>query len=293
MLSRRRCSWTPRRSPTWPRPCSGWRAGSTSASPRFAPRAGAHRSSSCTTTMGAGVYTHALARCLDPDRPFYAVHLHGLDGPALPTTVKAIAANRLQAVRDARPHGPYVLGGHCNGGLIALEMARQLRAEGERVEAVVMIDTRAPALGRRALHGASDVARPAARPAAGCPRRALPARRSRLGRNGRVDPLLSEPARDPEAGRHAGPDGFPGAQAGRYGPALRSGAREPPEVARRSGQPLTHPRSPSLGRHSGAPSGATCRRGMRAWSPCSGRSSFRRIGRISAGGSSSRASRLA
>ena len=50
-----------------------------------------------------------------------------------------------------------MLGGHCNGGLIALEMARQLRAEGERVEAVVMIDTRAPARGRRALHGASDV----------------------------------------------------------------------------------------------------------------------------------------
>ncbi|MFI5324696.1 MAG: amino acid adenylation domain-containing protein, partial [Candidatus Rokuibacteriota bacterium] len=106
---------------------------------------------------GRGVYTHALARCLDPDRPFYAVHLHGLDEPALPTTITAIAANRLQAVRDVRPHGPYVLGGHCNGGLIALEMARQLRAEGERVEAVVMIDTRAPALGRRALHGASDV----------------------------------------------------------------------------------------------------------------------------------------
>ena len=106
---------------------------------------------------GRGVYTHALARCLDPNRPFYAVHLHGLDEPALPATVEAIAANRLQAVRAARPHGPYALGGHCNGGLIALEMARQLRAEGERVEAVVMIDTRAPALGRRALHRASDV----------------------------------------------------------------------------------------------------------------------------------------
>jgi len=105
---------------------------------------------------GRGVYTHALARCLDPNRPFYAVHLHGLDEPALPATVEAIAANRLQAVRDARPHGPYVLGGHCHGGLIALEMARQLRAEGERVEAVVMIDTRAPALGHRALHRASD-----------------------------------------------------------------------------------------------------------------------------------------
>ena len=106
---------------------------------------------------GRGLYTHALARCLDPNRPVYAVHLHGLDEPALPATVEAIAANRLQAVREARRHGPYVLGGHCHGGLIALEMARQLRAAGERVEAVVMVDTRAPVLGRRALHRASDV----------------------------------------------------------------------------------------------------------------------------------------
>ena len=106
---------------------------------------------------GRGVYTHALARCLDLDRPFYAVHLHGLDEPTRPATVEAIAASRLEAVRAVQPHGPYALGGHCNGGLIALEMARQLRAEGERVAAVVMIDTRAPALGRRALQRASHV----------------------------------------------------------------------------------------------------------------------------------------
>jgi amino acid adenylation domain-containing protein len=104
---------------------------------------------------GRGVYTYALARCLDADRPLYAVHLHGLAGPALPPTVEAIAADRLRAVRAARPRGPYVLGGHCYGGLIALEMARQLQAEGERVEAVVMVDTPAPGFGLRALHGAS------------------------------------------------------------------------------------------------------------------------------------------
>ena len=105
---------------------------------------------------GRGLYTHALARALDPDRPFYAVHLHGLAHRALPATVEAIAADRLLAVRAERPHGPYVLGGHCHGGLVALEMARQLRAEGERVEVVVLVDTRAPGLALRALHRASD-----------------------------------------------------------------------------------------------------------------------------------------
>jgi amino acid adenylation domain-containing protein len=106
---------------------------------------------------GRGLYTHALARCLDSDRPFYAVHLHGLDEPGCPTTVEAIAASRIQAVRAARRHGPYVLGGHCHGGLIALEMARQLQEAGEHVELVVMVDTRAPSRGFRTLRRASNV----------------------------------------------------------------------------------------------------------------------------------------
>jgi len=105
---------------------------------------------------GRGLYTHALARALDPDRPFHAVHLHGLARRELPTTVEAIAADRLVAVRAECPHGPYVLGGHGEGGLVALEMARQLRAEGKRVESVLLVDTRAPGLAVRALHRASE-----------------------------------------------------------------------------------------------------------------------------------------
>jgi amino acid adenylation domain-containing protein len=105
---------------------------------------------------GRGLYTHALARALDPDRPFYAVHLHGLARRELPTTVEGIAADRLLAVRAACPHGPYVLGGHGEGGLVALEMARQLRAEGERVESVLLVDTRAPSLVLRTLHRAAE-----------------------------------------------------------------------------------------------------------------------------------------
>jgi amino acid adenylation domain-containing protein len=105
---------------------------------------------------GRGLYTHALSRALDPDRPVYAVHLHGLATRALPVTVEAIAADRLRAVRAVRPHGPYVLGGHCYGGIVALEMACQLAAEGERVDAVVMVDTPAPRRRVRVAHRASE-----------------------------------------------------------------------------------------------------------------------------------------
>ena len=105
---------------------------------------------------GRGLYTHALGRALDPDRPVYAIHLHGLGTRPLPDTVEAIAADRVRAVRAAWPRGPYVLGGHCYGGIVALEMARQLRAAGQRVEAVVMIDTPAPAWRAQLLHGATS-----------------------------------------------------------------------------------------------------------------------------------------
>jgi amino acid adenylation domain-containing protein len=109
---------------------------------------------------GRGLYTHALARCLDPDHPFHAVHLHGLDELASPVTAEAIAANRIQAMRAVQRHGPYVLGGHCNGGLIALEMARQLHEAGEHVDLVVMVDTRAPSRGFRTLRRVSNVLNP-------------------------------------------------------------------------------------------------------------------------------------
>src|SRR5215813_2368411 len=103
-----------------------------------------------------GLYTYNLARCLHPDRPVYTIHLHGLVTHSLPDTVEAIAADRLRAVRQVRPHGPYALGGHCFGGLVALEMAHQLRAAGERVEVVALIDAPAPRRGRRAFHGTID-----------------------------------------------------------------------------------------------------------------------------------------
>jgi thioesterase domain-containing protein len=44
-----------------------------------------------------------------------------------------------------QPQGPYRLGGWSMGGVVAYEMARQLRAAGEEVEKLVLIDSRNPA----------------------------------------------------------------------------------------------------------------------------------------------------
>ncbi|HEY7944242.1 MAG TPA: amino acid adenylation domain-containing protein [Casimicrobiaceae bacterium] len=121
---------------------------------------------------GGGFFTHKLARALGDDQPFYAVHPHGLIDTAVPDTIEAMAAERLPAVRAARPRGPYVLGGHCAGGMVALEIARQLVREGEEVVCVVMIDTVAPQPPKLVFPGISvgaELPRPRRRNAARSP----------------------------------------------------------------------------------------------------------------------------
>lgn len=94
--------------------------------------------------MAGGFHSHALARQLGPDQPVYVVHPHGLADRSIPTTIEAMAADRLRALRALCPHGPYVVGGHCNGAFVAFELARLLLGEGERVPAVIVVDAVAP-----------------------------------------------------------------------------------------------------------------------------------------------------
>ena len=84
---------------------------------------------------GGGFYCLRFARALGPEQPFYAVHPLGFDGRPAPPTIEAMAAAHLETLRAAQPHGPYRLGGYCNGGLVAYETARLLCAAGETVEA--------------------------------------------------------------------------------------------------------------------------------------------------------------
>ncbi len=86
-----------------------------------------------------GFYCLILARRLSPDQPFYALAPHGLNGSSVPDTVEAMAASYIQMIREVQPHGPYLLGGYCNGGNVALEMAQQLRRRGEQVTLVVLV----------------------------------------------------------------------------------------------------------------------------------------------------------
>jgi acyl carrier protein len=87
-----------------------------------------------------GVSVPRLAAMLGPDRPILAIAPHGMDGKQVPASIEEMAADRLPLILEAQPRGPYVLGGHCNGALVAFETARLLVHAGHRVDLVVMID---------------------------------------------------------------------------------------------------------------------------------------------------------
>ncbi len=92
--------------------------------------------------MGGGLYTVALARKLGAEQPFYVLTPFGVGGnKRIPRTIEAMASAQLKEIRAVQPRGPYILGGFCMSGVIALEMARQLQASGERVNLLVLLDT--------------------------------------------------------------------------------------------------------------------------------------------------------
>jgi thioesterase domain-containing protein len=63
--------------------------------------------------------------------------------------IDAIAAEMAAAVIESGHKGSYLLGGWCNGGVLALAVANRLRARGETVDAVVMLDSTNQAYYRR------------------------------------------------------------------------------------------------------------------------------------------------
>src|SRR5579885_386876 len=94
-----------------------------------------------------GMYCEAafavlLAKALGRRHPVYGLRAVGLDGSSTPLKkIEAMAARYIESVRRVHPCGPYVLGGFCAGGHIAMTMAHQLIDAGERVERLFLIDT--------------------------------------------------------------------------------------------------------------------------------------------------------
>jgi acetoacetyl-CoA synthetase len=83
-----------------------------------------------------------LAAAMTVSQAVFAIRPRGLDEDESPCqTLKEMAEYSISRIKAMYPRGPYLLVGYSAGGLIALEMAQQLRAAGDEVPLVVLLDT--------------------------------------------------------------------------------------------------------------------------------------------------------
>ncbi|SFE45209.1 Acyl transferase domain-containing protein [Sulfitobacter brevis] len=86
-----------------------------------------------------------LALPFSAERCVYGVQARGLISDTAPhATVAEAAADYLAEIRLVQPEGPYLLAGYSGGGITAYEMAQQLRAAGQEVASLVLLDTPLP-----------------------------------------------------------------------------------------------------------------------------------------------------
>jgi amino acid adenylation domain-containing protein len=97
----------------------------------------------CVHPIGGHVMCYLdLTRCLGDSRACYGIQARGLHGEAAPfSNIAVMARHYLEEIRAVQPHGPYLLGGWSMGGTVAFEMAQQLRAQGETIALLVLIDS--------------------------------------------------------------------------------------------------------------------------------------------------------
>ena len=94
--------------------------------------------------LGGGLYCRTLAQWLGPDQPLYGVMPSGVDGKPFLPTVEAMAEENIRHLLAVQPEGPYLLGGYCNGGIVAYEMAQQMHRQGREVGMLILLDTWVP-----------------------------------------------------------------------------------------------------------------------------------------------------
>jgi amino acid adenylation domain-containing protein len=102
----------------------------------------------CIHPVGGNILEYySLAGYLNQDRPIYGLQAQGIDGKQkLIDRVEEMASHFIKEIQTVQPHGPYLLIGYSFGGLLAFEMAQQLYRQGEKVNLLGLLDTRASIL---------------------------------------------------------------------------------------------------------------------------------------------------
>lgn len=93
---------------------------------------------------------YALAGHLGPERTVLGLCAPPADERAEQPLLEQMAADHVRTIRGAQADGPYVIVGECTGGALAYEIAQQLRADGQEIALLALIDAWAPGLPRPA-----------------------------------------------------------------------------------------------------------------------------------------------
>ncbi|MBD9374616.1 amino acid adenylation domain-containing protein [Rhizobium sp. ARZ01] len=89
-----------------------------------------------------------LGTLIGRKRPAIGFQTRGVQGHTPHESIEAMAAENLRYLRRHQPEGPYILAGYSGGAYTALEMTRQLEAQGETVQRLFVLDTYAPGVAR-------------------------------------------------------------------------------------------------------------------------------------------------
>lgn len=102
----------------------------------------------CVHPAGGHVLCYVnLSRYLGGDQPFYGLQAQGFNaGEEALISVEAMASLYVRTIREFKPQGPYQVGGWSFGGVVAYEVAQQLRQAGEEVSNLAILDSYVPIL---------------------------------------------------------------------------------------------------------------------------------------------------
>ncbi|MBE9028223.1 amino acid adenylation domain-containing protein [filamentous cyanobacterium LEGE 11480] len=85
-----------------------------------------------------------IAPYLPPDLPVYGLDAGIFDIRQPQDHICRYAKDYVVKIRAVQPEGPYYLGGYCFGGYLALEIAQQLKQQGQVVDLVVLLESYGP-----------------------------------------------------------------------------------------------------------------------------------------------------
>jgi thioesterase domain-containing protein/acyl carrier protein len=96
--------------------------------------------------VGAGPLLQPLSEELGSDQPFFSVGLRpdAIEQFRAPYQIEELAQHIVSALREKQPEGPYFLGGFCDDGVFAYEIASQLTAQGQSVGLLVLFEAANP-----------------------------------------------------------------------------------------------------------------------------------------------------